>query len=129
MTPDSRAVLLYDADCGFCTRVAENLWRLQLAAVVEPMQSRDLPVLGVDPERALREMPFIDAGGRVSYGHRAWAQALRHSHPVLRPAGHLLDAPVVRSLAGRVYAWVSANRHRMPGGTAACSIPRDNPAG
>lgn len=116
--------LLYDADCGFCSAVARRLPRLRLAAEVVAMQAVDLPALGVDAGRALTEMPFVEATGRVTYGHRAWATALRHSAPVLRPLGPVLDHWPVEPVARRVYAWVSSHRHLMPGGTAACSLPR-----
>ena len=39
--------------------------------------------------------------------------------PVLGPAG----IRAVNTLAGIVYRWVARNRHRLPGGTPACSLP------
>ena len=75
MTADGPAlelpVLLYDADCAFCTRHAQVAGRLRLRAQVRPLQSVDLGALGVSAERGRAELPFVDAGGRVSYGHRA----------------------------------------------------------
>ena len=75
MTADGPAlelpVLLYGADCAFCTRYAQVAGRLRLRAQVRPLQSVDLGALGVSAERGRAELPFVDAGGRVSYGHRA----------------------------------------------------------
>ena len=115
-------VLLYDADCGFCTRAARIAPKLRLAVGVYPMQSADLPGLGVDPERARRELPFVDPAGAVSYGHLAVAAALRTGPAPARLAGALMRAPVLTLLFRVIYAAVAANRHRLPGATASCRV-------
>lgn len=117
------ALLLYDADCGFCSTVASRLHLLGVTARVEPLQAVDLPALGVDPDRAQRDIPFVADDGTVSYGHRAWAQALRGAGPVLRPVGVAMEHPPLEPVARWVYAVVAANRHRLPGGTATCRLP------
>lgn len=68
-------VLLFDADCGFCSRSAAAMRRLDLRARIEPMQAVDLAALGVDAERARSEIPYVDANG-VRYGADAIAAAL-----------------------------------------------------
>jgi predicted DCC family thiol-disulfide oxidoreductase YuxK len=34
----------------------------------------------------------------------------------------VLAAPPVSALAWPIYRWIARNRHRLPGGTAACSL-------
>lgn len=111
--------LLYDADCGFCTRTATWLGRWLRVA---PLQASDLDALGVDVARAERELPAVLPSGEVRYGAAAFAAALLSGPWFLRPFGRLLDAPGVRGVAGRVYRRVAANRHRLPGGTGACQL-------
>ena len=69
--------LLYDADCGFCSRSASWLVAWGVPGV-RSMQSVDLPALGVDAARAGREIPAVLPDGRVVYGARAIGEALRY---------------------------------------------------
>jgi predicted DCC family thiol-disulfide oxidoreductase YuxK len=118
----SRGLLLYDADCGFCTRTARLVPRLGVTADIAAIQETDLAAYAVDAERAVTEMPFVDASGRVTYGHQAWAAALRTGPLPVRLLGRALGARIVAPLAARAYAWIAANRQRLPGGTPACAL-------
>ena len=51
------------------------------------------------------------------------AAALRAAGPGWALLGRLLQLPLVRVLADRVYRVLAANRMRLPGGTAACALP------
>lgn len=117
--------LLYDADCGFCAASARWLRRLRLGASIRPLQRADLAALGVDAERARRQIPFVEPSSsavRVSYGHVAVGRALATGGPGWRLAGWLLLHPPVSWLARPAYALVARNRYRLPGSTAACRI-------
>jgi predicted DCC family thiol-disulfide oxidoreductase YuxK len=116
-------VLLYDADCAFCTRAASAVPRLRLSVGVCSLQSVDLPGLGVDPDRARRELPFVDGAGAVSYGHAAVANALRTGPLLLRLVGTAMTLPGLNFVFASLYRLVAANRHRLPGGSAACELP------
>lgn len=114
--------LLYDADCGICTRAAGVLGRLRLAYRILPLQAVDLVERGVDPARAEKEMPSIGPAGEVRYGVAAIAAALRSSAwPPVRLAGAALTAPGIAPLARLGYATVARNRWRLPGST--CALP------
>lgn len=115
-------VLLYDADCGFCTRVAKAAPALRLAVGVYPMQSADLAGLGVDADRARRELPFVDGAGVVSYGHLAVAGALSTGPLPARLLAAIMRVPGLTLLFRGIYAVVAANRHRLPGGTSTCRV-------
>lgn len=116
--------MLNDADCGFCMRAAAWVPRLGCRVEQAAIQGTDLAALGVDAERAVVEMPYVHPGGVVDYGHRAWAAILRTGPLPWRVVGWLLTTRTVEPLARRVYHWVAQNRHRLPGGTSACELPR-----
>ncbi len=121
----SRGLLVFDDDCGFCQRSAGLAVRVfRIGAQTLPMSAVDLAAHRIDPDRARLEMPFVDASGGVVYGHHAWAAALRSGPRWARGLGRLLDSRPVGVVAAPVYRWVAANRHRLPGGTGACEVPR-----
>ena len=74
------------------------------------VQAVDLEALGVDPERAVVEMPYVHPDGRVDYGHRAFASILRTGPLPWRVVGRLIESRPVDPVARRTYAWVAANR-------------------
>lgn len=115
--------LLYDADCGFCTRSAEFLKRRRPACDVVAQTPAVLTGLNVDPARAATEIPFVDAAGRVTWGAEAIADALATTRGPWRLAGRALRTPPALALARPVYAWVASHRHELPGGTASCRLP------
>lgn len=117
------ATMLYDADCGFCTRTAARVHWLGVKVDRASIQGSDLAALGVDADRAVREMPFVDDHGQVSYGHLAWAGILRTGPSPVRLLGLLLASRPLAPVAARVYRWVSEHRSRLPGGTPRCALP------
>lgn len=114
--------MLNDADCGFCMRTGRLVPRLGVDIDASTIQEADLTALGVDPARAVLEMPYVRPDGVVDYGHRAFASILRTGPLPARAAGWLMTTRVVEPVAIRAYRWVALNRHRLPGGTAACSL-------
>ena len=123
-----RPVLVYDGDCGICTRFARLSTRLRRRRgdyAVAPWQTLDLGALGLTAQQCDAAVQWVAADGSVSSSQDAVARSLLAAHPALRPVGALILAPGVNALAGVVYRWVAANRSRLPGGTAACSLPAD----
>jgi predicted DCC family thiol-disulfide oxidoreductase YuxK len=117
--------MLYDGDCGFCTHWINRISGWSRPAVpLAAYQMVDLERYGVTAERADREVLFIDAAGRVYGGAQAFARLLRTGRAAWRPVGVLLAVPPVRWIAAGVYRLVAVNRMRLPGGTAACAVPR-----
>lgn len=123
----STALLVYDGDCGFCTRSVRLAGRLPVRVAVTPVpwQAADLAPLGITAQRAQREVVFVAPSGRVSGGAAAVAALLRHCRGPWRLAGDVVALPLVRAAAAGVYRIVAANRHRLPGATPACQLPRD----
>ena len=116
--------VLFDADCGFCTRSIRFLVARGVTATCLPLQAVDLPGRGVDPARAVREMPAVLADGRVVYGADAVRAALSTGPRWMRLLAHVLAVRPLSALAHRVYGWVAAHRHRLPGGTSTCELPQ-----
>jgi predicted DCC family thiol-disulfide oxidoreductase YuxK len=125
-----RPALVFDGDCGFCTRSAAVARRVLPAdCAVVPWQGADLASVGATAERARQEVLWVPRRGDVVGGARAVAAALRAAGPGWALLGRLLQLPLVRVLADRVYRVVAANRMRLPGGTAACALPPPQPDG
>ncbi len=86
-----------------------------------PYQRTDLAKLGLTLEGCEQAVQYVGKSETFS-GHLAIAQGLIDSKTAWALAGHILRWPVITSVAFVVYQWVSANRHRLPGGTPACSL-------
>ncbi|MGY1436007.1 thiol-disulfide oxidoreductase DCC family protein [Streptomyces reniochalinae] len=125
--PVSVPLLLFDGDCGFCTtavRFGERWVRPRCAGL--PWQRAEpagLAALGVTPARAAHEVLWVTPSGAVHGGAQAVAKALLSAGGAWPVAGALLTLPPFRWAAAGLYRLVAANRHRLPGGTAACAAP------
>jgi predicted DCC family thiol-disulfide oxidoreductase YuxK len=117
------SVLLYDRDCGFCTQSARAVHRLGCEVDTVPWQEWDQRAARGLSDEALAERVHLVDGDDVHTGHAAVGVVLRRSRLLpVRLAGSVVLAPPLRPLASRVYDWVAAHRHQLPGGTAACAL-------
>ncbi len=117
--------MIFDGDCGFCTSVAR--WakrRLPSTVRVVPWQFEDLAAHGLGPEDTRAALIWIDREGRAHRGHVAATRVLRRMTGVWPAFGAAIAAPPIDALAKVAYDFVARNRHRLPGGTPACSLPR-----
>jgi predicted DCC family thiol-disulfide oxidoreductase YuxK len=120
-----RPTFIYDGDCAFCTRCAEFIERrIPTEARVLPWQFADLDALGLTAAECDEAVQWVGADGVRAAGPDAIGHLLGTSSRVWRMAGAALRARPVRAAAWPTYRWVARNRHRMPGGTAACSLPQ-----
>jgi predicted DCC family thiol-disulfide oxidoreductase YuxK len=118
-------VLLFDGDCAFCTRCVDLLRRFLRPPVhIVPWQHVDLDHYGVTQPQVDSAVQWIGADGRHRAGAQAFAAVLRVTGGWWWPLGAALRLPLVRQLAAVGYRLIAANRQRLPGGTAACAIPR-----
>jgi predicted DCC family thiol-disulfide oxidoreductase YuxK len=116
---------LYDGDCAFCSSCARFIERrVPTAAAVLPWQHADLAALGVTEQQAEAAVQWVARDGAVAAGPVAIARLLVDAGSFWRMLGAVLGLRPVAALAWPVYRWVARNRHRMPGGTAACSLPQ-----
>lgn len=120
-----RAVFLFDGDCAFCTSCAGVVERrIPTTAEVVPWQFADLGALGVPQPDAEAAVVWVDPDGTTAAGPDAVARLLVDAGSYWRPLGRLLGLRVVSRFAWPAYRWLARNRHRMPGGTPACSLPQ-----
>jgi predicted DCC family thiol-disulfide oxidoreductase YuxK len=120
-------VLVFDGDCAVCTRLAGVVTRRVRRRTgdfdVAAYQRTDLGSIGLTAQQCDEALQWVAADGRVSSAQDAVARVLLAGRWWQRPAGELILLPGVNRLAGVAYRWVAANRHRLPGGTASCSVP------
>lgn len=123
--PARRPVFLYDGDCAFCTTCARFIERrIPTSATVTPWQFADLGALGVTQEAAEAAVLWVGPGTPNLAGPEAIARLLVDAGGPWRPLGRLLSLAPVRAVAWPMYRLIARNRHRLPGGTAACSLPQ-----
>ncbi|HET8681438.1 MAG TPA: DCC1-like thiol-disulfide oxidoreductase family protein [Micromonosporaceae bacterium] len=119
-----RPTFVYDGDCAFCTSCARFVARqVPTPADVVPWQHTDLAALGLTDDQCAAAVQWVGADGRTAAGPEAIAELLRSSHPAWRLVGRLLGLRPALAAAWPAYRWVARNRHRLPGGTAACALP------
>ncbi|MBT2896939.1 MULTISPECIES: thiol-disulfide oxidoreductase DCC family protein [unclassified Streptomyces] len=123
---EGRTVLAFDGDCGFCQAAVRQI-QLRANPSTAAVAWQTLPPELTEPhlERLDREVLLFD-GDRVRAGGAAALAGLLESSPsrAYRGVGRFLRLPLIRPAANLVYRGVARNRQRMPGGTAACALPR-----
>jgi predicted DCC family thiol-disulfide oxidoreductase YuxK len=118
------ATLVFDGDCGFCTRcVALVPKSVRRTTTVVPYQRADLPALGLTAAQCADAVQWVGDDGSRARGHAAIGRLLQTGGVLWRVLGTLLLIPPISWLAALVYRLVAANRMRLPGGTPACALP------
>lgn len=115
--------LIFDGDCGFCTRCVT--WGLRkLTAFPNP-----LPFQAIDPasyglsNKDVRKSVWLIAGNTVLSGARAVAWILKGQKNVFwRLLGRFIDWCPIRPIAALGYRLVAINRHRLPGASTECKM-------
>ncbi len=121
----SRPLLVFDGDCGFCTTAVSVLEkRLARFPDAEPWQWLDLDALRLS-NHDVTQFFWLIVGEQRFRGHAAFAALLRmQPGRWMRFLGRMLVTPPFAWAAALGYALVARFRHRLPGGTAACAMPR-----
>ncbi len=86
-----------------------------------PYQRANLAELGLSLGECESAVQYVSNGSKFP-GHKAIAQGLIDSRTIWSLVGQMLLWPVINGIAFMVYALVAKNRHRLPGGTPACSL-------
>ena len=121
----AKPVLIFDGDCGFCTTTANWIEKNSLIPVeIQPYQWAKLADFGLTEEEAAAKVQLV-VGGKVFAGHHCMAKLLLiQPNALLKFLGAVMVMPGVDPISAKVYEWVAANRHKLPGGTPACKMPR-----
>ena len=118
-------LMIFDGDCAFCSSSARVLRKLTKNNLpIEPYQFLKLSDYDLNEELTSKAVYYVTS--KESYaGAKAIARFLLDSKTPWALLGFLLNLPVIISIAELVYAWIAKNRHRLPGGTPECSLPRN----
>lgn len=118
-------LLIFDGDCAFCTSAVERLKAiLPFFPDASPWQWLELDEFGLS-ERDVTEFAWLVTSRRQFAGHLALSALLRLQTTLgWRFLGHLIATPPFSWGAAIGYQLVARNRHRLPGGTPACAMPR-----
>jgi len=121
-----KPTLIFDGDCGFCTSTANYILKYSKTPVeIQPWQWAELSEYGLLASEAADRVYLVD-GGQTYGGHEAFAQLLRlQKNPLLSAFAFLMLVPPFCWLAKAAYALVARYRHKLPGGTPACKMPRN----
>jgi predicted DCC family thiol-disulfide oxidoreductase YuxK len=115
------ALLIYDGDCAFCKQSLK--WALEKFPEFcryVAFQKVDFDEFGLKLADVQSQVWLIEGEKRLG-GHRAVSWLFRQQKSLWwRTLGALIDA--FSPISALVYRWVANNRHRLPGGTAECTI-------
>ena len=119
-----RGLLIYDGECGFCSRTAAWLRRrMPEGFEIQPSQRIEhLDELGLDRVEVHEAAYWIDPDGRKHRGHLAIIRALEASGGVLGFVSRTGKVWPVEPLASWLYDVVARNRHRLPGASDHCHL-------
>ncbi|MGQ0623268.1 MAG: thiol-disulfide oxidoreductase DCC family protein [Sporichthyaceae bacterium] len=120
---NTRPLLIFEGDCGFCNRCARFISRrLPTSAELKPWQRVNLDAYGVSEARARYEIVWVAADGRLDGGAQAVARLLLDCGKGWAALGALLRVPPIRWLAHGCYRTMARMRTRLPGGGPACGM-------
>ena len=119
----SRA-LIYDADCGFCTRSAHWIAARGNVEIRSWQSLPDLAEFRLTEQMVTEAAYWVTGGGALAVGADAIVRSLIARGGAWKSVGWFILFPPVNWVAKPVYRVIARNRHAMPGGTAACKIPQ-----
>lgn len=123
--PSKNTLLVFDGDCAFCTTWVHRLEAaLPYFPHATPWQWLDLDQHGLSLDD-VAEYAWLITPRHHYAGHLAFAAVLR-LQPTMgwRFLGNLMRTPPFSWAAAAGYQLIARNRHRLPGGTPECALPR-----
>ena len=122
----SNITLIFDGDCGFCTSAANQIVKRSKTKIVAvPWQFTDLAQYSLTQEQVADQV-YLVIDGESFGGHEAFAMVFRvQPNPFLRFMGKVMMSRYLRWFSKPVYRLVARYRHKLPGGTPACKLPRE----
>lgn len=120
------ALLVFDGDCGFCTRSAEwiaSRWQRGARRISwQQLGASRLAGLGLSAESGREAAWWVEPDGTLYKGHRAIGKALAAAPGWKRVAGRLILNRALNPIVSAVYALVARYRYRLPGGSETCRV-------
>jgi predicted DCC family thiol-disulfide oxidoreductase YuxK len=118
--------LFFDAECGFCTRMARWIAPIlgRRGMAVAPLQDpRVGALLGMNRESLLMELRFLLSDGK-HYGGANAVVAVAREIWWARPLVWFANLPGAMNLLHSGYRWVAAQRSCAAANHTECAIPR-----
>jgi predicted DCC family thiol-disulfide oxidoreductase YuxK len=124
-------IIIYDGDCGLCTRVADAINALDWFGTMRwmPLQSPEAARYGIPRER-LEQSVYLVSGNSHSHGFAAVQRILLRVPLTYAVAAYaiakkpwsallfaFLFSPLSAPIGEPAYEWVSRNRYRISGST------------
>lgn len=109
----ARGWLFYDAECGFCARIAaclEKPMRRRNLALAPLQDPRVATLLGLSRDDLLQAIRYLDPDGKQHAGANALV-ALAHEFWWARPVIWFARMPGGTRLLAVMYAWVARQRN------------------
>jgi predicted DCC family thiol-disulfide oxidoreductase YuxK len=124
MKPNTDLVLIYDGDCRFCRLSLDFGLRIlkdfPLYVAFQRINPKDF---GLTQEQVKSQIWIVGAVKSPSGGHLAVAALLAiQSNPLYRALGWLVRTAPTSWIAKKLYFFIAANRHRLPGGSRECKL-------
>lgn len=122
----ARGWLFFDAECGFCTRLARWLapiLRRRGLGTAALQDARVGALLGMSRLESLRELRFVLSNGR-QYGGADAVLAIAREIWWVRPVVWLSLIPGMVKLMQTAYRWIAAHRNCPAVECAVAGIPR-----
>ena len=125
-TMNANITLIFDGDCGFCTSAANQIVKLSKTKIVAvPWQFTDLSKFSLT-QAEVADQVYLAIDDQNFGGHEAFAMVFRvQPNSLLRFMGKLMMSRYLRWASMPTYRLVARYRHKLPGGTPACKLPRD----
>lgn len=122
----SNITLIFDGDCGFCTSAAnEIVKRSKTNIVAVPWQFTDLAQFSLT-QAQVADQVYLAIDDQNFAGHEAFAMVFRvQPNSFLRVIGKTMMSRYLRWFSMPTYRLVARYRHKLPGGTPACKLPRE----
>lgn len=122
---NQKIVLIFDGDCGFCTSTSNYIAkRSKVPIEIIPWQYVDFTNLPITKEDCADQV-YLLIDGKSYGGHEGFAMTLRvQPNDFISFIGSVAMSPALRWFAKPTYRLVAKYRHKLPGGTPACKLPR-----
>ncbi len=116
----SKITVYYDGACPACVRDRAQYEKLagdtgdRVSWVDITGRDEQLRQIGIDPDKAMRELHVVDEQQRVLVELDAYIALMRRV-PALKPLAWLIGLPVIRPLVSGIYRWQVERRLRREG--------------
>jgi predicted DCC family thiol-disulfide oxidoreductase YuxK len=122
---NSNITLIFDGDCSFCTTAANLIVsRSKTRIIATPWQFTELSQYGLTKEQ-VSDQVYLAIEEKNFGGHEAFAMVFMvQPNLFLRFLGKVMISKYLRWFTKPAYRLVAKYRHKLPGGTPACKLPR-----